>query len=50
MSEDNNTNTNESNGPDIYNESDDADDGEHDRSFRTFVNKEEIPRGEEDPG
>ena len=30
MAEDNNTNTNESNGPDIYNESDDADDGEQD--------------------
>jgi hypothetical protein len=30
MSEDNNTNTNESNDPDIYNGSDDADDGEQD--------------------
>jgi hypothetical protein len=46
MSEDNNTNTNEGNGPDIYNESEDADDGEQDPAPSEHLSTRKIFPGE----
>jgi len=47
MSEDNNTNTNESNGSDIYNDSEDADDGEQDPAlFQNICQQERNSQGE----